>query len=91
MYYIGIYYSANNSAKRVEDYSRTRKHAFAYYYSDKSLEKREKVSGIKLIWYKYFKKRFKRLTFYCSECGYKYKGFVKSKKDRTECPRCEKD
>ena len=49
MYYIGIYYSANNSAKRVEDYSRTRKHAFAYYYSDKSLEKREKVSGIKLI------------------------------------------
>ncbi len=37
----------------------------------------------------YYRTRlWKRRSFYCSECGRKFIGFVKKDTDRTECPYC---
>ena len=91
MYLKSVSYTTYNPTKRVKDINRTRKYAFAYFFDEDGHFTRQRISKIRYIWYKYFKKPKKYLTFYCSECGYKYKAIVKSKKDRTDCPRCEKD
>ena len=64
--------------------SDTKKCWFIYYYEDGF--KTKQVSFLQAMYYK--TQKYKRIKYVCTECGNIFLGFVKSSKEKVECPFC---
>jgi len=73
------YYSS-----RHRPHTRAKKHLFAFYYDDKGVFRRQKISWLKGIYYNLFVKKYKWKTKKCNGCKIKYRSLG----EKPFCPNC---
>ena len=89
MYYIGVSKRFSNPTKRITHTRRLSKHEVAYYYDESLSFKCEKIPKWKYYLYKWFKKPYKKTTYFCKPCEKQFIYLVKNKKERVICPYCD--
>ena len=66
--------------------SETKKRWFVYYYDEMGKFKSEKINFLQAQYYKTQKRH--RVRGICEKCGCIWLFFVKSKRQKLECPNC---
>ena len=89
MYLIGVYKTFSNVSKRRVTGSRSPTVYMAYYLSESGSIIKKRIGTFTYFRLKYFARKYKRKTFVCINCSYKFKGIVKNDNQEIECPRCE--
>ena len=88
MYLTGVSKTYSNVSSRVNTRYKPKTNQMAFYITESGSFKSKNISKMQYYYLKYFKRKWKKRKFICTECGNIFQGLIKSSKDEIECPNC---